>query len=174
MATMAREPRTDRPYIEDGYGIPESLEGTLPWAWAQERLETTSVYWVASVRPDGRPHVTPIWGVWVDGAFWMEGGPRTRRFRNLAENPAAVVHLERGDDVVIVEGVADKVTDLDDGLTRRLLAGYSKYIATHSYEADPVNWREGIWRVRPRKVMAWSRFPTDATRWTFPEDAERP
>jgi hypothetical protein len=161
------EPRVSRPYIADGYGIPEHLDGTLPWSWAEERLRDAPTYWVATVQPSGRPHVTPIWGVWVDGAFWMEGGPNTRRFRNLAENPAAVVTVERGNDAVILEGDADLVTDLDDALVERLLAAYAKYIPTHGYKAERSNWDAGIWRVRPAKVMGWSDFPADTTRWTF-------
>jgi hypothetical protein len=165
-----KAPRVDRPYIADDYGIPDHLDGTLPWAWAEERLAEAPVYWVSSVTPDGRPHVSPIWGVWVDGAFWMEGGSRTRRFRNLGANPAAVVTVERGNDAVILEGDADLVTDLDEGLTQRLLTAYRKYVASHDYEAHPDNWRDGIWRVTPRKVLGWSNFPADTTRWTFDRD----
>ena len=161
------QPRVSRPYIADGYGIPDHLDGTLPWSWAEERLVEAPIYWVATVLPGGRPHVTPIWGVWVDGAFWMEGGPNTRRFRNLAANPAAVVTVERGNDAVIMEGDADLVTDLDDALAERLLDAYRKYIATHGYKAERSNWDEGIWRVRPAKIMGWSDFPADTTRWTF-------
>jgi hypothetical protein len=162
------QPRVDRPHTEPGYGIPKSLKGTLPWSWAVERLEAAPIYWVASVRPNGRPHVTPIWGVWVDGAFWMEGGAETRRFKNLAHNPATVVTVERGDDAVILEGDAERVMTLDDGLVKKLQAGYAKYKATHGYEPEPEGWQDGgIWAVRPRKVLAWSQFPRDATRWTF-------
>ena len=164
---MNAQPQVSRPYIQDGYGIPEHLEGTLPWSWAEERLRDAPIYWVASVRPDARPHVTPIWGVWLDGAFWMEGGSNTRRFRNLRNNPAAVVTVERGDDAVILEGDADLVTDLAPELVERLLAAYRKYAATHGYEAHPDNWRAGIWRVQPQKVLGWSSFPADTTRWTF-------
>jgi hypothetical protein len=168
------EPRVDRPYIADGYGIPEHLDGVLPWSWAEERLVEAPVYWVATVLPSGRPHVTPIWGVWVDGAFWMEGGSNTRRFRNLAANPAAVVTLERANDALILEGEADLVTSLDAGLTERLLTAYRKYVASHNYEASPENWRDGIWRVRPRKVLGWSDFPADTTRWTFASGRDAP
>jgi nitroimidazol reductase NimA-like FMN-containing flavoprotein (pyridoxamine 5'-phosphate oxidase superfamily) len=156
-----------RPYIADDYGIPDDLEGVLDWSWARERLTEAPTYWVASVRPNGQPHVMPTWGVWVDEAFWMEGSPNTRRFRNLAVNPAAVVTVERGNDAVIVEGLADLVTDIDDELAERLLSAYRKYIPTHGYEAQRSNWDQGIWRVRPRKVMAWSDFPADTTKWIF-------
>lgn len=161
------EPRVDRPYIADGYGVPDSLAGTLPWSWAEQLLSDASIYWVASVGPGQRPHVTPIWGVWVDQAFWMEGGSSTRRFRNLAANPAAVVTIERGDDALILDGDAELVSDLDATLVARLLEAYSKYVSTHGYQAEAENWSAGIWRVRPRKVLGWSSFPADTTRWTF-------
>jgi hypothetical protein len=163
-------PQVSRPYIADGYGIPDHLDGILDWSWVEERLRDAPVYWIATVLPSNRPHVTPIWGVWVDNAFWMEGGPQTRRFRNLRENSAVVVTLERGNDAVILEGDADLVTDLDDALVDRLLIAYRKYIATHGYQAERSNWDMGIWRVRPRKVMAWSNFPADTTKWTFADD----
>jgi nitroimidazol reductase NimA-like FMN-containing flavoprotein (pyridoxamine 5'-phosphate oxidase superfamily) len=165
------EPRVSRPYIADDYGIPKHLDGTLPWSWAEERLREAPVYWVASVRPSGRPHVTPIWAVWVDGAIWMEGGAQTRRFKNMSGNPAVVVTIERGNDAVIVEGDADLVTELDDALVERLLAAYKKYVPTHGYEAQRSNWDAGIWRVRPHKVLGWSKFPADTTRWTFADEA---
>ena len=161
------QPRVSRPYIADGYGIPDHLDGVLDWSWAHARLVEAAIYWVASVGPDSRPHVTPIWGVWVDEAFWMEGGPNTRRFRNLAANPATVVTLERENEAIIVEGHADLVADIDDALAERLLSAYRKYIPTHGYKAERSNWDMGIWRVRPHKVMAWSDFPADTTKWTF-------
>ena len=160
-------PRVSRPFIAHGYGIPDHLDGVLPWSWAQQLLADAPIYWVASVGPDERPHVTPIWGVWVDGAFWMEGGANTRRFRNLAANPAAVVTIERGDDALILNGDAELVSGLPDELVERLLAAYAKYLPTHGYKAAADNWRNGIWRVRPRKVLGWGSFPADTTRWTF-------
>ena len=165
--TRQPEPKVGRPDIMPAYGVPATLKGALSWAWAIERLEQAPVYWVSTTRPDGRPHAMPTWGAWVDGAFWMEGGDRTRRMRNLSLNPNAVVHVERGDDVVIVEGVGEKIVDLDPGLTERLLAGFHKYIASHGYNASAESWAEGIWVIRPRIAFAWSSFPTDATMWTF-------
>src|SRR5262245_32938031 len=111
----------DRAQMPEGYGVPKSDEGLLPWSWAQQRLEQALVYWVRSVRPDGRPHATPIWGVWVDDQFYFEGGPDTRRGRNLAANPAVGVRLERGDDVVIVEGTAEEIAHPDPALAATLV-----------------------------------------------------
>ena len=46
--------------------------GTLPWAWAEERLIRSRSYWVATVWPDGRPHVSPVWGAWFDGVLLVQ------------------------------------------------------------------------------------------------------
>ncbi len=75
------EPNRSRPYIRD-YGIPESEEGMLPWSHVVERLPGPRNYWVSTTRPDGRPHATPVWGVWVDNTLYFGGGPDTRRSRN--------------------------------------------------------------------------------------------
>ena len=61
------EPRSGRPHMP-GYGIlgPDGGTGLLPWSWAEERLRDSRNYWLATVRPDGRPHVMPVWAVWDD------------------------------------------------------------------------------------------------------------
>ncbi len=162
------QPRVSRPQTEPGYGIPTSLTGTLDWSWARERLTDSLIYWVATIHPEGRPHVTPMWGVWVNDAFWMEGGGGTRRARNLEANPAAVVTVERGKDAVIVEGDSERIYDIPDELRDALVAGFAKYIDSYGYNVDPAGWQGGgLWRIAPRKVMGWSQYPEDCTRWTF-------
>ncbi len=116
-----REPKRSRPHIPD-YGIPESEEGMLPWRHVLERLPSPRNYWVSTTRPDRRPHATPVWGVWLDETLYFGGGPDTRRSRNLDANPHLVIHLESGDDVVIIEGVAEKLTEAnaDPELLKRI------------------------------------------------------
>ena len=82
-----REPTASRPYMP-GYGVVAETEGMLPWSWAQERLERAHDYWVATVWPDGRPHVMPVWGAWFDGCLWFSSDGASRKARNLAANPA--------------------------------------------------------------------------------------
>lgn len=155
------EPRPSRPYIP-GYGIPTNIEGTLPWSHVGERMERSRNYWVGTVRPDGRPHVVPVWGVWLDGTLYFGGGPDTRWSRNLAISPQVAVHLESGDDVVILEGSVERITDPDHPLVTRL---------DDAYEAK-YHMRHGIpfWVLRPRIAFAWSKFPDNTTRWVFNED----
>jgi hypothetical protein len=83
----------------------------LPWSHVRERMSVARNYWLATVRPDGRPHSVPVWGVWVEDSLHFGGGRSTRKARNLAANPNVVAHSESGEDVVILEGVAEEVTD---------------------------------------------------------------
>ena len=108
------DPRVDRPHVP-GYGIPTSTEGVLAWSWAVERLERADVYWLATASASGTPHLIPIWGAWVDGHWYVEGGP-TRWQRNLRENPQMAIHVEgagsgvAGAEVIIVEGRGVELT----------------------------------------------------------------
>jgi hypothetical protein len=160
------EPTVDRPHVP-GYGIPTSIDGTLPWSWARERLDRAIVYWLATTGLDGAPHLIPIWGAWVDDRWYVEGGP-TRWQRNLRENPQLAIHVEFGDEVVIVEGRAVELVAPAAPLADSILAGYAKYRAASGYEASAANWTAGgLWELRPSKAFAWSRFPDDMTRFTF-------
>jgi hypothetical protein len=155
---VGTDPPTSRPHIP-GYGIPKSDSGTLPWAHVVARLEKTRNYWVATANTDGGPHVVPVWGVWVDGALCFGGGPDTRWSRNLAANPRVVVHLESGEDVVILEGTVDRITDSSDP---RLVGIDDAYEAKYDMRHGPP-----VWLLRPGTAFAWTSFPKDATRWRF-------
>lgn len=165
-----RRPRAGRPTMPEGYGVPDTDEGVLDWGWAEERLERALNYWFATTRPDGRPHAMPAWAVWLEGTLYFEGSPLTRRARNIADNPAVVVHLESGDDVVILEGEAREVGKPDRGLAERLSGAFTaKYAATkYEYRPPPEQWDDGgLWSVRPRVAFGWTDFPADTTRWRF-------
>jgi len=149
-----------RPYIP-GYGIPTHTDGLLPWSFALERLEKAQNYWVATTRPDGRPHAVPVWGVLVDGVLYFGGGPQTVWQRNLARDPRLVVHLESGDEVVILEGRAERHTEenTDAAVLTRIDDVYeAKYEMRHGTP---------VWELVPQVGFGWSRFPDDTTRWTF-------
>jgi hypothetical protein len=151
------EPKPGRPHIP-GYGIPKSVAGTLPWRHVVERMERARNYWIGTVGPDGAPHVVPTWGIWVGGALYFGGG-QTRWMRNLTANPKVSVHLESGDDVVILEGVVEWLTDPHHPFARRVdEASKAKYGMPSGVPC---------WVLRPRVVFAWNEFPKNATRWTF-------
>ena len=94
------EPIASRP-VANGYGIPATDEGLLPWSWAEEKLAAARNYWVATASADGRPHAMPVWAVWIDGALYFGTGATTRTARNLAANPRLAVHLDCRQDVAI-------------------------------------------------------------------------
>jgi len=162
------QPTRDRPVMPDGYGVPEHDAGLLDWSWAVERLTTEKNYWFCTTRPDGRPHAMPAWAAWVDGALYFDGSPETRRGRNLAQNSAIVIHLESGDEVVVVEGEAVYTGKPAREVAERLAAGLgAKYGPT--YVPTPDTWNEGgLWMLRPTAAFAWTEFPKNVTRWRWP------
>jgi len=167
-------PTIDRPGLVAGYGLlPENEgKGLLPWSWAAERLERSRNYWIASTRPDGRPHVMPVWGIWTEGALYFGTDPASVKGRNLAANPAIAAHLESGDEAVVLEGIAEVVTER--GLLARLYQRYAeKYaIALGPQTADDPSDYPYTLRLRPRRTLAWleTDFPGTATRWRFGDE----
>jgi nitroimidazol reductase NimA-like FMN-containing flavoprotein (pyridoxamine 5'-phosphate oxidase superfamily) len=155
------QPKRSRPQMPVSYGVPQSEEGMLPWSHVRTRMAEARNYWVATTRPDGRPHVVPVWGVWVDDIFYHGGGPDTRKARNLQHNPNIAIHLEDGNEVVIMEGTVTMLTpeNADADLLRRI---------DDAYEAK-YNMRHGtpVWALQPRLALAWKEYPTTVTRWTF-------
>ena len=147
-----------------GYGLGPEGEGLLAWGDVEQRLSAARNYWVATTRPDGRPHVMPVWGLWIDGAFHFSTDPRSRKGMNLAANPNAVVHLESGDDVVVVEGTVAPVMD-GDFLGRFVEA----YDAKYGFRPDPADPGGAFYRLHARVALAWREqdFPTSASRWLF-------
>jgi hypothetical protein len=164
------QPRVDRPLMPKDYGVPQDADTLLPWSWAVERLERARDFWFSTTRPDGRPHAMPAWAVWLDGTLYFEGSPETRRARNLAANPALTVHLESGTEVLVLEGEAHEAWPPERGLAERLSAAFiARYAESHDYRPTPDQWDQGgLWAMRPRKAMGWTKFPTTTTRWRFP------
>ena len=147
------------------YEIPPGRRGLLPWEWARRRLIRAHNYWVSTTRPDGRPHAMPVWGLWLDDMFVFSTARRSRKGRNLADDARLVVHLESGDQTVILEGHAKEIADA--ALLQRYVAAYDR---KYRFRPDPGDRAQATYRVRPRKAFAWRErdFPTSATRWRFP------
>jgi nitroimidazol reductase NimA-like FMN-containing flavoprotein (pyridoxamine 5'-phosphate oxidase superfamily) len=162
---QATGPAASRPYIP-GYGIPKDKKGLLPWSHVTERATKAQHYWICTVGPDGRPHATPVDGLWLDDRLFFGGSPQTRRNRNLAANPAVCVHLESGIDVVILQGDARVLDAPDHSLCVRLAEASKK---KYGYGMKPEQYQkaEGMYVFRPRVAFAWKQFPKDATRWRF-------
>ncbi len=160
-------PTPRRPIVPAGYGIAATPPTSADWSAIAAKIAASRNYWIASTRADGRPHAMPVWGVVVDGALFFSTDPKSMKGRNLAARPAVVVHLESGDDVVVLEGDAVPVTD------SVILARYADaYEAKYNFRPDPAD-PDGITlTLRPSACHTWleSDFVNSAVRWTFPRD----
>lgn len=159
------EPAATRPLMASGYGVDrDDHAGMLPWSYVTERMAAARNYWVATARPDGRPHVMPVWGLWLDGSFCFSTDPASRKARNIAGRPEIAVHLESGDDVVILEGRVEAVSD------RSLLARFADaYDTKYAFRPEVDTPEPAVWRLDARVAFAWQEkdFPSSATRWSF-------
>ncbi len=165
----------------------------IPWSRALGQLEATATqtpeeagamksYWLATVRDDGRPHVTGVGALWVDGMFYFTSGAGTRKSQNLAENPHCVIAVGLDGLDLVVEGTAAKVTD--HATVRRLAERYaaqgwpasaSDGAITAEYSAPsagPPPW--DLYAVTPVTAFGVAtKEPSGATRWRFDRTKRR-
>ncbi len=149
------------------------------WEETRKVLETAELFWVSTVRADGRPHVTPVVAAWAEGAIWFTTGAGEVKFANLRANPHVVLttgcnRWDEGLDVV-VEGDAVLVTD-DAVLSRVAGAFAAKWDGRWQFKAQGGAFREPedgsggamVFSVTPVKVFAHAKGdPFGATRHTF-------
>ena len=110
---MSREGKGTQADSESGRSLP------LSWSEAERRLARGGWFWLATVRPDGAPHVMPLFAAWSGTSFFVASKNRTRKSRNLEAERRCVISTDTGDAHVIVEGVARHVRD-EEGLQRAL------------------------------------------------------
>ena len=160
------QPQVGRPTMPDRweYGTEPSGPPDLAWPQIRDRIAAADVYWLATTRADGRPHVVPIGGVWIDDALYLTLGPSTVSARNAAGNPAAVVHLEDANDAVIIEGTIQRPAHIDVPA-----AASDAYGVKYDGTWDPADPDMPYWVVRPRVVMTWRSddIRGSAVRWRF-------
>ncbi|AKH81282.1 hypothetical protein AA958_02815 [Streptomyces sp. CNQ-509] len=175
----AHQPETTLDAAFSGAGA-----AATPWPDARRELETAATFWLTSVRPEGRPHVTPLIGVWLDGAVYFGTGAEERKARNLAANPHCIVStggsaLDEGLDVV-VEGDAAQVRDR--ALLGRVADAYTAKYGRHvtspegTFHGLPEAIRRGegplVFEVTPRVAFAFAKGePFGQTRYRFPARA---
>ncbi len=160
-APKTKGPKSDRPHMP-GYGISESRKGILPWSWAKERLEQNRNYWISTIRPDGRPHAMPVWGVWHKDQLFFSTAITSTKSCNLQANPNCTATIESATEAVIVEGVAKVVSG------KAILAPVWKaYKQKYDWSIDG----EKLFAITPTTVFAFietaEQFGTAATRWRF-------
>lgn len=165
------EPVTD---LDPRFSSPDAAP--TPWAQARQELQSAEVFWLSTVRPDGRPHVTPLLAVWLDDALHFCTGPDERKAHNLAHNPHCALTtgrnaLDEGLDLV-VEGEAVRLRD--DAALQRLANLYEdKYGPDWRFSV-----RDGafhgvqdgeayVYRVAPVVAFGFAKGVYGQTRWRF-------
>ena len=155
-------PQPGRPEMPESFGVdnPDVPFEPIEWSAVVERLAEARNYWIATVRPSGRPHSVPVWGVWTDDSFYFLTDMKSLTATNLAQNPSAEVHLESGDEVVMLFGAFERI-DLD----APVLAVFAE-----KYKMPPMAEGFPVFRLKPNKAIAWgeANFPSNATRWRWP------
>ncbi len=145
-----------------GYGLLPATEGSglIPWNYVEERMVAASNYWVVTASREAVPHAAPVWGLWFDSNFYFATDEKSKKARNLSENPHLVVHLESGDEVVILEGRAERIRE----------PGRLRVLDPMYYDKYSVRLADSpIFVLRLETAFAWNEgdFPGSATRWQF-------
>jgi hypothetical protein len=163
-------PIASRPYWPDA--LTKSVDDTTglkEWSWALERLEKSHNYWIATSRPEGRPHLMLVWGIWWQDAFWFSTGARTRKARNVASHPHVVIGTENADQAIILEGVAEEIKDRS--VWKQVVEVYNR---KYGGDVGPLLESSGgcVFRVQPLVAFAQDEhtenFTESVTRWRFP------
>jgi len=142
--------------------------GFIPWSKINHFLLAFRSIWLSTTRPDGRPHAVPVWYIWDGRNLYFISDRRLQKSRNLAIQPWCVVHAGDGDDVIILEGPVEIVTDREE--LEKVDAAYrTKYVDPGS-GAQATIFEPGadLYRVNVKRVMAWE-YATVANRtdWKF-------
>jgi general stress protein 26 len=146
------------------------------WPQTQQIIEQAELFWICTVRADGRPHVSPLVAVWLDDRLYFSTGPDEQKAHNLAANSAVTLitgenSWDHGMDVVI-EGKAETVTE-QELLSRLADAWATKWDGRWHYRADEGGFRrEGgglalVYAVSPSKVLAFGKGTFSHTRHRF-------
>jgi general stress protein 26 len=162
--------------LEQQYSSPGAT--ATPWATAAEQLEKAEIFWLSTVRPDRRPHVTPLPAIWMDGTLYFSTGAEERKAKNLAQNAHCILTTGRNElnqeglDLV-VEGDAVRVTD--NALLQRVADRYeAKYGSDWHYDV-----RDGtfvgsednialVFEVAPTTAFGFGKGAVfSQTRWRF-------
>ena len=166
--------RTPVTELDARFSEPDAV--ATPWEETRHALEAAELFWITTVRADGRPHVTPLVAVWLEDALYFTTGATEQKARNLRANPHVILttgcnQWDRGLDVV-VEGDAVPVTHGD--VVGRLPAAWAmKWDGRWRYQAGEgrlLNEAGGealVFSVVPTKILAFTKGAFSHTRHRF-------
>jgi hypothetical protein len=142
---------------------------TMTWAEIAERLSAPRQYWLGTTAPSGAPHAAPVWGVVTEETLYFYSQRNTVKARNLAADPRAVIHLESGEDVLIVRGRLDDL-GAPAGVRHVVAALSAKYTRPEDQQYLPSNDPDFdvVYALRPQSAMAWRLHDYTASqrRWS--------
>jgi hypothetical protein len=155
-------PIAEKLLMPAGYG---DTTTTQAWADVRARLVDAKQYWVATNRREGSPHLVPVDGLWVDDVLYYGGSPDTLHVRLARADPFVTVHLPDPWNVVVVEGAVHRPRP-EPPLAQHLADLANEKYAEYGIEYDRSSYSDPF-ELHPKRVLAWSSFPTDATRFVF-------
>lgn len=162
-----------------GFSHPDATP--TPWSVALEQLIDADTFWLSTVRPDGRPHVTPLIALWHGDAIWFTTGPDERKAKNLAENSSCVLTTGRSDLAdggldIVLEGAAEQVTDaaelepIAEAFAAKYGTGTWHFVVRDGAFSHPHRGgRALVFHVRPVRGLGFRKGDTfSQTTWRFP------
>lgn len=120
------------------------------WRPIEARLGREMTIWIATVRGDGRPHLTPVWFVWLDDKVFIATGTETQKFSNLRGNQSVTLAIPDPDQVIIIEGEAHAADRESTGKLGEYF--FNKYEWDFRYD-ETADWR--LVEITPHKILAW-------------------
>lgn len=171
---------SDVTVIAEIHGFSEPGAEPVPWSVGLEHAVTAETWWLSTVRPDGRPHVTPLIAVWHRDALWFTTGPEERKAKNLERNPSCVLTtgcgaMADGALDVVLEGAAEQVTD--DAELRLVAEAFGRKYGRQIWDyvvRDGVFTHRGmdarviVFRVRPARGLGFRKGDAfSQTTWRF-------
>jgi pyridoxine/pyridoxamine 5'-phosphate oxidase len=166
---------TIEPLAELDARFSDAAAAATPWTEVRDAIEAAELFWISTVRSDGRPHVTPLPAVWNDGALYFCTGAGEQKGVNLSRNDKCA--LTTGNNVwksgldIVIEGAARRVSD--DALLRRLAAAWeTKYRGDWKFDVkNGAFWHEAgaalVFEVVLGKVLAFAKGDFAQTRFRF-------
>ncbi|MBS1881341.1 MAG: pyridoxamine 5'-phosphate oxidase family protein [Actinobacteria bacterium] len=167
--------------IAEIHGFSEPGAIPTPWSEGLQEVSAAETFWISTVRPDGRPHATPLIAVWVNAAIWFSTGVEEQKAKNLAENPSCLLMTGRSDLAagaldVMLEGDAERVTV--DAELKPIAAAFAAKYGTRTWDytvKDGAFARRGaggraiVFRLRPLRGLGFRKGDSfSQTTWRFP------
>jgi Pyridoxamine 5'-phosphate oxidase len=145
-------------------------ESEMDWAEVAKRLASARNYWLGTTTVGGAPHAAPVWGVVVDGQFYIYSERHTAKARHLLQDPRAVVHLESAEHVVIVHGqMIDMGRPIDVPEVVDALSVKYKAPEDEPYLPSADNTFDVLYLLQPERALLWELSDYDASqqRWSL-------